>query len=87
MFIGTKGLFHYTNSVDSIISILNRGFLPSYCKEEILFGTEKHSYAIPIVSFCDIPLNQIKDHMNDYGNYAIGLNDEWKFKNKLNPVI
>jgi len=43
--------------------------------------------AIPMVCFCDIPLSQIKDHVNTYGEYAIGLSKEWAMSNGISPVF
>jgi hypothetical protein len=43
--------------------------------------------AIPMVSFCDNPLSQAKYFLDNYGNYAIGMNIDWGIKNKLNPVV
>ncbi len=40
-----------------------------------------------MISFCDIPLTRVTDHVKKYGSYAIGLTTDWATKNKLNPVL
>jgi hypothetical protein len=43
--------------------------------------------AIPMVCFCDIPLSSIRNHINVYGRYAIGLSKEWGKKKHISPVM
>lgn len=63
-------LFHYTRSLDTVISILKDGFKVSYSGEQI---TEDIFIAIPMISFCDIPIELCEEHRSKYGNYAIGI--------------
>jgi hypothetical protein len=39
-----------------------------------------------MVCFCDIPISRLADHLSYYGNYGIGMPEEWGIKNGLNPV-
>jgi hypothetical protein len=85
--ISSNALFHFTNSIDNIVNILENNFVPRYCYENLFIGKGNTGFAIPMVCFCDIPLSQIKFHISKYGNYGIGLSKEWGFDNKLNPIL
>lgn len=104
--VSSNNLFHFTNSLSNIKSILKEGFRVNSCKEvspfeitiwnnkifmqkrKYLLDRKAVSYVyIPMVSFCDIPLNQIDEHTNKYGVYGIGLKREWGKKYGLNPVF
>jgi hypothetical protein len=40
-----------------------------------------------MVSFCDIPITRIEDHTAYYGEYGIGLTQEWGKTAGLNPLL
>jgi len=86
--LSAKTLFHFTTKKDVLLNILKHGLYPRYSLENytpLIKGESE--IAIPMVSFCDIPLSQIKRHTDTYGKYCIGLSKEWGMKNKINPVI
>lgn len=85
--ISSNTLFHFTE-LDYLIGIFENNFIPRYCVEYSYSsdgGIMKMAY--PMVCFCDIPLSQISNHIDNYGHYGIGLSREWVIKNKLNPII
>src|SRR5436189_3317155 len=88
--ISTKEIFHYTN-ITALIGIISNGFYPKYNFEftflSDLFERKASYLAVPMVSFCDIPLKAVKKHSNKYGECAIGLRKEWAEKHGLSPVI
>jgi hypothetical protein len=89
MAVSTQTLFHFTNSIDALRSILEGDFYPRLCFEDfayILGDKSFPKFAIPMVCFCDIPLHLIKPHMNEYGHYGLGLKKEWGIKNALSPI-
>lgn len=86
MSLSSNTIIHFTKTSDALKGILQENFKIKYCLESIFLDSDL-DYAAPMVSFCDIPLSQIKDHIGKYGAYGIGLTKEWAQKNKLNPVI
>lgn len=79
-------LFHFTNR-QSLYAILNSTFKVSYARERILGGTKIKEFAIPMVSFSDLRLSELKDNIGTYGKFGIGLTKEWAIRNGLNPVM
>lgn len=84
MSITSSSLIHYTNSLAVLKSILKEGFRVKYCLEEIYTKGGSIHLAVPMVSFCNLPFSQVKNHMENYGNYGIGLRNSW---GGLNPVL
>jgi hypothetical protein len=92
--LSSNTLFHFTDTRENLRNILANEFRPHYCMEDysVLGGVEPGTddsqlIAFPLVSFCDIPLAQAKDHMKTYGRYALGLTKEWGMTKGLAPVL
>ena len=83
----SSSFFHYTRSLDAIKHILEGGFCRFYCLEELYSkkGAPVNHIGIPMVCFCDIPLDFIS--ANNYGKYVIGMKRTWGFNNNLLPVF
>jgi len=89
MAISSETLFHFTPKPEYLFKILESNFRPRYYQEIIKMEglNTPFNKAIPMICFCDIPLSQIKEHINTYGNYGIGMSKSWGIKNKLNPIL
>lgn len=89
MAISTNSIIHYTDSYEKLTLILKEGFKIKYCVETLhlssTLGSSKAAH--PMISFCDIPLTNSKQHYDVYGKYGIGLTKEWAMKNGVNPVL
>lgn len=79
-------LFHFT-SRDGLYGILENTFSVSYAREKIIGAKKATEFSVPMVSFCDLKLSELKVHMGKYGSYGIGLTKEWANRNGLNPVL
>lgn len=85
--VHSKTLFHFTNQ-EGLLGILRTNFHTSFSRERITSGNGRHwDYWAPMICFCDIPLHLIANHINEYGQYGLGLSREWAIKSKLNPVF
>lgn len=79
-------LFHFT-AKQSLYDILSSTFKVSYARERIIGGSKIKEFAVPMVSFSDLRLSELKDNINTYDKYGIGLTKEWAMNNGLNPVM
>lgn len=87
MALSSNTLTHFTKKKDALFGILQDNFKIFFCKEAVFLGGKRQDFFCPMVSFCDIPMSEIKDHINKYGSYGIGLTKEWALRNGLNPVL
>lgn len=91
--ISTNTVFHFTNSFENIVSILENTFRPHFCLEDltVVMPDRSHEadlvFAVPMVCFCDIPLSQATPHLKHYGPYGIGLSKKWAMQAGLCPVL
>lgn len=85
MAISSRTFFHFTSKLEILTQILGEGFWPRYCRE---YGWgNQYDFAIPMVCFCDIPLTQIMEHSNFYGEFGIGISPAWiKSHKEITPV-
>lgn len=80
-------LFHFTKSLQNILNILEKGFIPYYSLEDSgWLGSKLEFFACSMVCFCDIPISRIQDHVAFYGSYGIGMSKDWALKNGINPI-
>lgn len=86
MGLSPSTLFHFT-SKQGLKGLLADNFKLKYCLERLNHKIKPIEFAIPMVSFCDIKISQIVDHIEKYGSYGIGLSKEWAVEKGLNPVI
>ncbi len=79
MSISSNTLFHFTDKQEILQKIIVEGFKMSYCLEV--------ENAFPMISFCDLPISSIKEQLEKYGEYGIGMSLNWGKEKKLNPVF
>jgi len=79
-------LFHFTTK-QSQYSILSDSYKVSYARERILGGNKIKEFAVPMVSFSDLRLSELKNNIGTYGKFGIGMTKDWAIKKGLNPVM
>ena len=86
MRVYSSSFFHFVKDFNTLKGIIKNGFNVYYCKEEI-YSTENsiQHIGIPMVSFCDVPLNFMTQ--NNYGSFGIGMSRSWGIEHLLQPVM
>lgn len=78
-----NNLYHFTDRLCVISSILLDGFKPSYTSEK--FGDR--NILVPMVSFMNVLLRDVgENEVVDYGSYGIGIHRDYATKIDINPV-
>ena len=83
--ISSTTLFNFTDTYEHLVSNLVNGFYCGDIYERMPFSGSV-GYMVPMVSFCDIPLGQIKHHLTWYGNFGIGIKRDYARMHSVNPV-
>jgi len=83
MAISSNTLFHFFREFPFLMQAINDGLWPRYFVEKKWSAKD---IAIPMFCFCDIPLSQIKDHIDEYGHYGIGVSKDFARDNNITPV-
>jgi hypothetical protein len=88
--LSSNTLFHFTRSLGILMGILQSGFKLTFVPELLpkkAPNGESLYYVVPMVCFCDIPLGGIKVHLEEYGNYGLGVHKKICQVKNINPVF
>lgn len=85
---GLRYSFAFEEFPDSIVNnIFCHGLFPFVSNDDENSGK---GFAIPMISFCDIPLTRVHTHSKRYGKFAIGINKDYLchiYEEFINPVL
>ncbi|MEH6538268.1 MAG: abortive infection system antitoxin AbiGi family protein [Psychroserpens sp.] len=88
--LSSSSFYHTTDSLENILSILKKGFRPFYSLEQSYIrkngGVASINVGVPMICMSDLPLTLLKDNLEAYGGFAIGMSYEWATKNGFTPV-
>ena len=84
---GLRYSFAFEAFPDSIVNnMFCYGMFPTISEND----NSERGFAIPMISFCDIPLTRIHTHSRRYGYFAIGINKDYLchiYEEFINPVL
>ncbi len=84
MRLSSDYIFHYKQSFDVLLLILQHGFRHSLWMEGIPYKESKQLNFT--CCFCDIRPHDAEYHRKCYGNVALALKKEWGVRNGISPV-
>ena len=83
--LSSSVLFTFTHELDFLLDMLSNGIKPRYSFES-LPNNSRH-FMLPMKCFCDIPLGMVKNHMQRYGFYGLGLKKSFLQEHRVTPVV
>jgi len=83
--LSSTTLFNFTDTFDHLENNLINGFYAATTYEKL--PKRNNGYSIPMVCFCDIPLGMIKEHLDWYGNFGIGIRRSYAREHGVTPVF
>lgn len=84
-----KGL-RYSFAYEEFPSCIVNNIVCCGMSDTIVDENSMAGMAIPMISFCDIPLTRVDNHSNRYGKYAIGIDKSflsYLYGDFINPVF
>jgi hypothetical protein len=85
--LSSDSLFTFTAKLEYLISMLEHGIQPRYIFERIPILEHKWYYIVAAKCFCDIPLGKIKNHLNWFGNYGLGIKKTFLKSKGVTPIL
>lgn len=86
--ISSLRLFHFTERMDYLQSWLTDGIPYTWQVERFPINSKKNvAFATREICFCDIPMSRLKDHVETYGHYGIGVNKLAAQDKGISPVM
>ncbi len=83
--LSSTALFNFTDSFTHLEDNLLKGFYAATTYEKL--PRKNNGYSIPMVCFCDIPLSMIKEHLDWYGRFGIGIKRSYAREHGVTPVF
>lgn len=79
-------LWHQTKTEGFKKILESSMFKCAYSLESIYWKTQNKTFAIPMISFCNLALSDLDEYLGKYGNYTIGMRKSWKYASKTSLV-
>ena len=83
--LSSTTLFNFTDRFEHLKDNLLNGFYATTAYEKL--PKRDNGYSVPMVCFCDIPLGMIKEHLDWYGNFGLGIRRSYARLHGVTPVF